>query len=83
MFTYLIFVRNIESGTGIADTERRKLDLKEKEIELEDLQQLSEIRRNIVSEQRRQCELLKVAQVKTLFSITYFLSRTAKDDSCL
>ncbi|KAL3991162.1 hypothetical protein ACH3XW_34750 [Acanthocheilonema viteae] len=44
------------------DTERRKLDLKEKEVELEDLQQLSEMRRNIVGEQKKQFELLKIAE---------------------
>ncbi|CAG9536184.1 unnamed protein product [Cercopithifilaria johnstoni] len=45
------------------DTKRRKLDLKKKEAELEDLQQLSEMRRSIVGEQRRQFELLKIAEV--------------------
>lgn len=51
---------------SIADTEKRKLDLKAKEVELEDLQQFSEMRRNIIGEQRRQFELLKTAEVKTL-----------------
>ncbi|VDK80192.1 unnamed protein product [Litomosoides sigmodontis] len=45
------------------DTERRKLDLKAKEVELEDLQQFSEMRRNIINEQIIQFELLKIAEV--------------------
>uniref|UniRef100_A0A0R3S1C9 J domain-containing protein n=1 Tax=Elaeophora elaphi TaxID=1147741 RepID=A0A0R3S1C9_9BILA len=58
------------------DTGRRKLDLKEKEVELEDLQQLSEMRRNIVGEQRKQFELLKISQATNKES---WIGNTADD----
>uniref|UniRef100_A0A8R1XQR2 Uncharacterized protein n=1 Tax=Onchocerca volvulus TaxID=6282 RepID=A0A8R1XQR2_ONCVO len=45
------------------DIGRRKLALKEEEVELEDLQQLSEMRRDFAKEQRKQFELLKIAEV--------------------
>uniref|UniRef100_A0A915PHC8 Uncharacterized protein n=1 Tax=Setaria digitata TaxID=48799 RepID=A0A915PHC8_9BILA len=46
------------------DIERRKLCLKEKEIELEDLQQLSEVQRGTIDEQKKQLELVKIAEMK-------------------
>lgn len=47
----------------VADTESKKLSLKEKEIELEDLEQLSEIQRNLVVEQKKQFQLLQTSEV--------------------
>ncbi|KAM3727490.1 Kinesin-like protein [Dirofilaria immitis] len=45
------------------DIGKRKSYLKEEEVELEDLQQCSEIQRNIAKEQKRQLELLKIAEM--------------------
>ncbi|EFO26081.1 hypothetical protein LOAG_02393 [Loa loa] len=52
------------------DTERKRLYLKEKEIELEDLQQLSEVRRDIADEQKRQFELIKTFEAENKESWT-------------
>uniref|UniRef100_A0A1I8EKJ9 Uncharacterized protein n=2 Tax=Wuchereria bancrofti TaxID=6293 RepID=A0A1I8EKJ9_WUCBA len=46
------------------DTKRKRLYLKEREIELEDLQHLSEAERKILDEHRKQFELLKSIEAK-------------------
>ncbi|VIO99696.1 CG8090-PA, putative [Brugia malayi] len=46
------------------DTKKKRLYLKEKEIELEDLQHLTETERKILDEHKKQFELLKSIKAK-------------------